>query len=58
MGIRKIDTGYSRYEKAAELFSEAIRVAEVVQGSMQVWAATFVNLGTCYRKLGSVTLPR
>ncbi|EIN10021.1 TPR-like protein [Punctularia strigosozonata HHB-11173 SS5] len=40
------------YAQAAELFNEAIRVAEVVQGSMQAWAATFVNLGTCYRKLG------
>ncbi|KAJ2914496.1 hypothetical protein MD484_g5905, partial [Candolleomyces efflorescens] len=39
------------YEKAAAFFQEAIDRAQVTQSSQQTWAITYMNLGTCFRKL-------
>ncbi|RXW20367.1 hypothetical protein EST38_g5476 [Candolleomyces aberdarensis] len=39
------------YEKAADFFQEAIDRAQVTQSSQQTWAITYMNLGTCFRKL-------
>lgn len=39
------------YQKAADLFQEAIDRAQVTQSSQQTWAITYMNLGTCFRKL-------
>ncbi|PCH42219.1 TPR-like protein [Wolfiporia cocos MD-104 SS10] len=40
------------YERAVELFNEALEFAKVVQTSKRAWAHTYMNLGTSYRKLG------
>jgi len=42
---------HGRYEQALGLFQEAINLAQVTQSSEIAWASTYVNLGTCYRKL-------
>lgn len=42
---------HGRYEEAADLFKEAIELAQMTQTSETAWAATYVNLGTCFRKL-------
>ncbi|KAH8100117.1 TPR-like protein [Cristinia sonorae] len=42
---------HGRYEEAMALFQEAINLAQVTQSSEISWASTYVNLGTCYRKL-------
>ncbi|KAI0783626.1 TPR-like protein [Abortiporus biennis] len=39
------------YEEAASLFQKAIDLAQITQTSESAWATTYVNLGTCYRKL-------
>ncbi|KDR76370.1 hypothetical protein GALMADRAFT_67732 [Galerina marginata CBS 339.88] len=39
------------FEKAARLFQEALDLAQVTQTSQKAWATTYLNLGTCYRKL-------
>ncbi|KAF8199522.1 cell division control protein 16 [Pholiota molesta] len=39
------------YEKAAHLFQSALDLAQVTQSSQKAWATTYLNLGTCYRKL-------
>ncbi|KAJ7599294.1 hypothetical protein C8J56DRAFT_916352 [Mycena floridula] len=39
------------FSAAAELFQEAIKLADVTQSSQKSWATTYLNLGTCYRKL-------
>ena len=39
------------YQQAANLFQEAIDRAQVTQSSQQTWAITYMNLGTCFRKL-------
>ncbi|KAF6754373.1 cell division control protein 16 [Ephemerocybe angulata] len=39
------------YQQAANLFQEAIDRAQVTQSSEQTWAITYMNLGTCFRKL-------
>ncbi|KAH7875088.1 TPR-like protein [Lentinula edodes] len=39
------------YMEAANLFQRALDLAEVTQSSQQSWTTTFVNLGTCHRKL-------
>jgi len=33
------------------MFQEALAVAEVTQTSQKAWSTTYINLGTCYRKL-------
>ncbi len=43
-----------RYEDAVELFKHAIELAKVTQGSLTVWASTYVNLGTALQKTGLV----
>lgn len=42
------------YQKAADLFQEAIDRAQVTQSSQQTWAITYMNLGTCFRKLKKI----
>jgi len=39
------------YQQATELFERAIDLAKVTQSSEKTWATTYLNLGTCYRKL-------
>lgn len=39
------------YAKAATLFQEALDLAQVTQSSQKSWATTYINLGTCFRKL-------
>lgn len=39
------------YEEAAALFLQALDLAQITQTSETAWATTYVNLGTCYRKL-------
>lgn len=39
------------YERAAALFQESLNLAQVTQGSQKSWSTTYLNLGTCYRKL-------
>ncbi|KAF9565181.1 TPR-like protein [Agrocybe pediades] len=39
------------FEKAARLFQEALDLAQVTQSSQKAWTTTYLNLGTCYRKL-------
>ena len=41
----------SSYEEAMLLFQQAIELAQITQSSETAWATTYVNLGTCYRKL-------
>lgn len=48
-GVMKYNRG--EYQQAVELFQEAIRLADVTQSSQTSWATTYLNLGTCYRKL-------
>ncbi|KAJ3573119.1 hypothetical protein NP233_g2630 [Leucocoprinus birnbaumii] len=40
------------FEKAATLFQEALELAQITQSSRKSWATTYINLGTCYRRLG------
>ncbi|KAF5388872.1 hypothetical protein D9757_005688 [Collybiopsis confluens] len=39
------------YEEAAKLFQHALNLTEVTHSSHHSWTTTYVNLGTCYRKL-------
>ncbi|KAI0078758.1 TPR-like protein [Panus rudis PR-1116 ss-1] len=48
-GVMAFNRG--NYEQAVEMFQEAIKLAQVTQTSEIEWAPTFVNLGTCFRKL-------
>ncbi|KAJ3842108.1 hypothetical protein F5878DRAFT_715821 [Lentinula raphanica] len=48
-GVMAYNRGH--YTEAADLFKRALELAEVTQGSQQSWTTTYVNLGTCYRKL-------
>lgn len=36
------------------MFKQAIEFAQVTQTSQTAWATTYLNLGTCHRKLGCV----
>ncbi|KAF8510783.1 hypothetical protein JB92DRAFT_2938245 [Gautieria morchelliformis] len=40
------------YARACELFTTALKQAQVNQGSKHVWATTYVNLGSACRKTG------
>lgn len=40
-----------RFEEAVELFNEALRLANKIQGSPIAWAITHLNLGHALRKL-------
>lgn len=37
------------------MFEAAVTLAQVTQSSQRAWATTYLNLGTCYRKLKSVS---
>ncbi|KAF9466498.1 TPR-like protein [Collybia nuda] len=39
------------YGRAASLFQDALDLAQVTQSSQKPWATTYLNLGTCFRKL-------
>ncbi|KAE9408566.1 TPR-like protein [Gymnopus androsaceus JB14] len=42
---------HEEYEEAVSLFQRALDLAEVTQSSQHSWTTTYVNLGTCHRKL-------
>ncbi|KAI6110197.1 hypothetical protein EDD16DRAFT_1486805 [Pisolithus croceorrhizus] len=42
---------HGEYEKAAQLFERSLELAQVTQSSERSWMATYLNLGTCFRKL-------
>ncbi|KAF9036148.1 hypothetical protein BJ165DRAFT_1354578 [Panaeolus papilionaceus] len=42
---------HGRYAEAAKLFQSALDLATVTQSSQNAWVTTWVNLGTCFRKL-------
>lgn len=50
------ETLLNRFERAAEFFQHALSLAQVTQSSESAWATTYVNLGTCYRKLKYVAM--
>jgi anaphase-promoting complex subunit 6 len=39
------------YDHAASLFQQSLELAQVTQSSQKSWSTTYLNLGTCYRKL-------
>ncbi|KJA22947.1 hypothetical protein HYPSUDRAFT_77168 [Hypholoma sublateritium FD-334 SS-4] len=39
------------FDSAARLFQSALDLAQVTQTSQKAWATTYLNLGTCHRKL-------
>ncbi|KAJ7274524.1 hypothetical protein B0H12DRAFT_1089105 [Mycena haematopus] len=42
---------HGQYAQAVGLFRHALDLAQVTQSSQKTWATTYLNLGTCYRKL-------
>ena len=44
-------TCMTSYTEAAEYFEKALHAANVTQSSHKTWQATYINMGTCYRKL-------
>ncbi|KZP25131.1 TPR-like protein [Athelia psychrophila] len=42
---------HAEYDRATALFHEALDLAQVTQSSQKSWTTTYLNLGTCYRKL-------
>ncbi|SJL04405.1 uncharacterized protein ARMOST_07771 [Armillaria ostoyae] len=49
LGVLAFSQG--KYDDAAGLFQQALKLAEVTQGSRINWISTYLNLGTAYRKL-------
>lgn len=47
---------WTSYERAAQMFEESTQLAQITQSSQKTWATVYMNLGTCYRKLGSVSV--
>jgi len=45
---------FDRYADAVSMFKSALDIAQVTQTSQASWAATWLNLGTSYRKLGKL----
>ena len=43
--------GSPSFDSAARLFQSALDLAQVTQTSQKAWATTYLNLGTCHRKL-------
>ncbi|THH16661.1 hypothetical protein EW146_g4012 [Bondarzewia mesenterica] len=43
---------HGQYAEAAAMFKQALEYAQVTQASQSSWATTYLNLGTCLRKLG------
>ncbi|KAI6035689.1 cell division control protein 16 [Pisolithus marmoratus] len=39
------------YQEAVQLFERSLELAQVTQSSERSWTATYLNLGTCFRKL-------
>ncbi|KAG6833379.1 hypothetical protein H0H87_007996 [Tephrocybe sp. NHM501043] len=50
MGVMAFNHG--NFLGAMELFRKALDLAQVTQSSQKAWSTTYLNLGTCYRKLG------
>ncbi|KIJ66721.1 hypothetical protein HYDPIDRAFT_174107 [Hydnomerulius pinastri MD-312] len=42
---------YGDFQRAADLFQRSLDLAQVTQASQKPWTTTYLNLGTCYRKL-------
>lgn len=42
---------HGEYQRATELFERSLALAQVTQSSEKSWTTTYLNLGTCYRKL-------
>lgn len=42
---------HGEYQRATELFERSLALAHVTQSSEKSWTTTYLNLGTCYRKL-------
>ncbi|KDQ57264.1 hypothetical protein JAAARDRAFT_58730 [Jaapia argillacea MUCL 33604] len=49
-GVMAYNRGH--FDRAVDLFNAALSLAQVTQTSQDVWTASYMNLGTCYRKLG------
>ncbi|KAG6915872.1 hypothetical protein DXG01_009480 [Tephrocybe rancida] len=49
MGVMAFNHG--EFQQATELFRKALELAQVTQSSQKAWTTTYLNLGTCYRKL-------
>ncbi|KAJ7659922.1 TPR-like protein [Mycena rosella] len=49
LGVMAFNHG--EHEKAVGLFQNALELAQVTQSSQKTWATTYLNLGTCFRKL-------
>ncbi|KAJ7933562.1 hypothetical protein B0H13DRAFT_1953082 [Mycena leptocephala] len=49
LGVMAFNHG--QYEKALALFREALDLAQVTQNLEKSWATTYLNVGTCFRKL-------
>ncbi|KAJ7284861.1 cell division control protein 16 [Mycena rebaudengoi] len=49
LGVMAFNHGH--YDRAVGLFQNALDLAQVTQGSQKSWATTYLNLGTCFRKL-------
>lgn len=47
-------SAFCRYEKGLALFRETLDLAQVTKNSEKSWATTYLNLGTCFRKLKQV----
>ncbi|KAF9234137.1 hypothetical protein BU15DRAFT_90109 [Melanogaster broomeanus] len=44
------------FHRAADLFQRSLHLAQVTQSSQKSWTTTYLNLGTCYRKLKNYEL--
>ncbi|KAL4062109.1 hypothetical protein V8B97DRAFT_2041620 [Scleroderma yunnanense] len=42
---------HGEYQEATKLFERSLALAQVTQSSEKSWTTTYLNLGTCYRKL-------
>lgn len=49
MGVMAFTHG--KYQEAAQLFERSLELAQVTQSSERSWMVTYLNLGTCFRKL-------
>ncbi|KAF9223525.1 TPR-like protein [Gyrodon lividus] len=46
------------FQCAADLFRRSLDLAQVTQSSQKSWTTTYLNLGTCYRKLKNFELAK
>ncbi|KAH7884628.1 hypothetical protein F5I97DRAFT_1938027 [Phlebopus sp. FC_14] len=49
LGIMAFNHGH--LQRAADLFQRSLELAQVTQSSQKAWTTTYLNLGTCHRKL-------